>query len=348
MGINFGKTPRESFRDVLYGNKTTDIPYIVWDNKLPSVKIQEQLIQKGTCIVVKSGVYKTKLKTIESEKKIITDDMGKTLEHTIYHTPRGDISEMAVLRDDGKWREKKLFETPDDYEAILSLIEDYAYTPCYDDFLKDDMKFKQSGIARPATEKSPFFEIIYEIMGIMGFAVEWAENRERVLDIYRALCKKRKERLDIVAASPAEFVIVDGNIETSVIGTDFFMEYYAPLIREACEVLKGKITGLHLDGNNRPLLKPVNELPVDIIESFTPPPDCEISLTEAMEYWSKKRFIVNFPSSVHLQGNEKVKKAALELCSQAGDSGRVMIGICENIPLTDHMTLLADVIKGGG
>jgi len=73
-----------------------------------------------------------------------------------------------------------------------------------------------------------------------------------------------------------------------------------------------------------------------------------MSLAEAMEYWPEKRFIVNFPSSVHLKGADQVKSTALELCTQAGDSGRVMIGICENIPLNDHMTLLADVIRGGG
>ena len=45
---------------------------------------------------------------------------------------------MEIISEGSTWREKKLFDDPDDYDAILSLIEDYEYIPCYDEFTKDD------------------------------------------------------------------------------------------------------------------------------------------------------------------------------------------------------------------
>lgn len=88
-----------------------------------------------------------------------------------------------------------LFKSPKDYDAIISLINDTAYIPCYERFLRDDT------------------------------------------------LRRRK-----------------GTFET----------YYAPCIKEACNILrqKGMLTGLHPDGNNRMLTEQVAALPVEAIEPF--------------------------------------------------------------------------------
>lgn len=342
-------TPRENLLAIVEGEPTEQAPFIVWDNKIPDASTARRLIELEVCIVVKSAVYEVTLKSIRKREAVCEEDGHKFL-HTTYETPCGVLTDVSLVSSGSLWHWKPVFESPDDYDRLFALVADYHYEPICDTFMADDSRYGANGIARPATEKSPMFEILYDYMGIANFAVEWEERRELVSRLFEILLEKRRERLEIVKRSPARFVIVDGNIEMSVVGQDRFERFYAPFIREAAELLRavGKTTGLHLDGRNRPLAGPVSRLPIDLIESFTPPPDCDMSVPEAMDVWPGKRFMVNIPSSVHLSGATAVQATVAMLAEQARLSGRAAIGVMEDIPVTDHLCLAAAVAKEAG
>ena len=340
-------TPRECVNAVLNGRKSEYIPFTIWDNKLPDGELRRQILIRDACVIVKSKVYNTKLKTIKTENEYFVGTDGNKRVRTTYHTACGDLQEIKVLKPGTNWIEKHIFSGPEDYNAVIALIDDHEYIPCYNKFLEDDALFGQQGIARPATEKSPFFEIMYQIMGLMCFAVEWAENRDMVLKLYEALNRTIKKRLEIVACSPARYVIVDGNIDMSVVGADRFDRYYRPYIEEASHMMHaaGKMTGVHLDANNRNMIRQVAELPVDIIESLTPPPDCDLSVSEALKVWPGKIFMLNFPSSVHHGGPDAVRRAALEILEEDAGSGRIIVGVYEDIPVNDTLPILAETVR---
>ena len=85
-------------------------------------------------------------------------------------------------------------------------------------------------------------------------------------------------------------------------GPPRYREFCLPLVRECAEFLhrKGKLLGTHLDGNNRPWARDVAEAPFDYIEAFTPAPDTDMTLREALDAWPDKVLWINFPSSLHL------------------------------------------------
>ncbi len=333
---------------IVEGEAPARVPFLIWDNKIPDAATAGRLIELGACIIIKSAVYETKLRSIGT-RVTVSEEEGHRFLRTTYHTPYGDLNDVSLVSSGSLWHQKPVFESPADYERLFVLISDYHYVPAFDRFLADDSRCGSSGIARPATEKSPMFEILYDYMGIANFAVEWEERRELVTRLFEILLEKRRERLEIVRRSPARFVIVDGNIEMSIIGGERFERFYAPVIREAAEFLHagGKRTGLHLDGRNRPLAEPVSRLPVDLIESFTPPPDCDMSLPEALDVWPGKRFMVNIPASVHLLGACSVRAMTTMLAGQARMSGRAAMGIIEDVPIPDHLCLAASVVKEG-
>jgi len=341
--------PRDHLLAIIEGEAPDQAPFVIWDNKIPDAATARRLVELDACIVVKSAVYEAKLKSIQKGESICEEDGHKFL-HTTYETPGGPLTDVSLVSSGSLWHQKPVFESPDDYERLFALVADYHYVPTFDKFLADDSRYGASGIARPATEKSPMFEILYDYMGIANFAVEWEERREQVSRLFEMLLEKRRERLEIVRRSPARFVIVDGNIEMSVVGEDRFERFYAPVIREAAENLhgSGKMAGLHLDGRNRPLAGAVSRLPIDLIESFTPPPDCDMSVPEGLELWPGKRFMVNIPSSVHLSGASAVRAMTAMLAEQARSSGRAAIGIMEDVPVTDHLCLAARVVKEAG
>lgn len=341
------KSPRRCLEDILFKGKSDYPPFIIWDNKLPQGAMRDELLALNPCVIVKSAVYSTQLNRIKADEGQWTGEDGARRRSVTYHTPHGDVDEIYLYGNSTIWREKYLFKGPEDYAAIVSLIEDYTYEPCFERFIKDDTSFGEQGIARPSTEKSPFFAIMYEIMGVENFAVEWAENRSSVMELYHALLETQRKRLRLVAGSPAQYAIVDGNIEMSIVGAERFDSFYKPVIKEFSELLhaKGKVAGLHLDGNNSRLLGPVGDLPVDIIESFTPPPDCDVSISEALLAWPDKKFMVNFPSSLHLLDGEQIRKSALQLMEEGVKSGRVMMGVIEDVPREESVILLARIMK---
>lgn len=52
----------------------------------------------------------------------------------------------------------------------------------------------------------------------------------------------------------------------------------------------------------------VAETPLDFVESFTPPPDCDLPLGDARRAWPGKTLMVHLPSSLHLGGADTVRR----------------------------------------
>ncbi len=354
-------SPRSRVEAIFRGQRPDRVPFVIWNNKLPEGPIGQAVLEAGACVVVKSRVWRRRQRTIpvhvQREAAGGSEPLpggpvpdGYERERVIYDTPAGRLTTTLVRGRGTTWRAEWPFKSEADYDALLAWLADTDYTPCYEAFLADDRAYGPRGLARPGTEKSPLFELLYEIMGVMNFAVQWQENRPRVLELYEALLAVRRKRLSILADSPAQYAVVDGNVEMSVVGNERFAQYYAPVIRQACELMhaRGKLAGVHLDGDNRLLAGPIGELPVDMIESFTPPPDCDLSISEARAAWPEKFLMVNFPSSVHLAGAEAVRRTAERLLAEARQHGRVILGVMEDVPRQDTLPVLAEAVRDFG
>ena len=343
-------TPRARVEAVLHGRRADRVPFIIWNNKLPAGDLGQAVLDAEACVIVKSQIIRQEPGTIECRQREFPGPDGRTRRHAIYRTPAGELTTTDVVEPWTLWREELPFKGPGDYDALLALAGDREYAPDYERFLADDRRYGDSGLARPATEKSPLFELMYAIMGLETFAVEWHERRGRVLELYEALAANQRKRLAILADSPAQYAIVEGNLDFSVVGAERFNEYYAPAIRSACELMhaRGKVVGAHLDSNNARWAALIAPLPLDLIESFTPPPDCDMPLADALRVWPGKVLMVHFPSSVHLSGPEAVREYARRLLAEHAGCGRIILGQIEDAPRDDAVAVLAETVRDFG
>ena len=105
-----------------------------------------------------------------------------------------------------------------------------------------------------------------------------------------------------------------------------------------------------MDANNRLLAPLVADTSLDFIESFTPPPECDLSIKDARELWPGMAVLLNFPSSLHLKGPEGVAEAARAYLREASPGDRFVFGQLENLPSLDPDTLLtlAEVVNHSG
>jgi hypothetical protein len=90
--------------------------------------------------------------------------------------------------------------------------------------------------------------------------------------------------------------------------------------------------GVHLDGLTKPYAADLRDSPLDYIEALTPPPDCDVSVAEAHQFWPDKALWVNFPSSVHLESLDRIRQVTRELLSEARPHRRFLLGITEDVP----------------
>ena len=327
-------TPKQRFMATLSGEMPDQIPMTIWNNKLPGGKFNEQLLELGVLVINKSSVWQRRLEGIQIEHRDEEAPDGSTIRHASYFTPAGKLTTVERLLPNTVWIEKYLFADPSDYDALEALIASRTYVPDFERFMADDQKLADQSIARPITIHSPMHELIYEFMGIENFSIEWGERRERLLHLCDVLKEDWRKRVEITAASPTKFAVIEGNTQLEVIGEERFLKYYFPNIQEACEVLheKGVYAGAHLDGNNKKLAPLIARTSLDFIESFTPPPDCDLSVAEARHIWKGKSLLVHFPSSVHLFGAAAIEAHVKEILKQAAPGDRFAIGTFEDVP----------------
>jgi len=309
------------------------VPFVIWNNKLPGGDIDSQLFELGVCIVNKSTVYNLEYSGIEIQIKQLSPIDSLERRRKIFKTPAGEIATIERIVPGSIWLEKMPFGGPGDYDTLEELIKGKVYKPCFEKFLADDTMYPGQSLARPQTIYTPIQDLICIYMGVENFCIEWADRPERVLKLCEVIAADRQKRLEIVARSPARFVIIEGNVVPEVTGPERFRKYHVPYIEQACEMLhqSGKLAGAHFDGNNRVLAEEIGRTSLDLIESFTPEPDCNLPLAEARQLWPEKTIQINFPSSVHLYGKQKVKEVARYILKQAAPGNRFIVGISEDI-----------------
>ncbi len=338
------QTPRENVLSALAGETPDRVPFIIWNNKIPSPEIEQRLLELGACIIVKSTVWNAHLEGIEVRREDLppTPD-GHTRVRTVYRTPAGEVSSIHAYPPGTVWEEKHLFGSAADYDALEALLQARRYTPAFDAFREADSRYPGQSIARPYTVHSPLHEVIYEIMGIENFCLEWADNRERVLRLVELMATDVDRRVQLMAESPAPLCIIDGNTEISMVGLPLYREFYLPHIERACKTLHaaGKYAGAHLDGNNRLIVNEVAGTALDFIESFTPPPDCDLPLADARRAWPRKTIMCNLPSALHHQGEAAVRGHARAMLDEGvGDGRHFIVSVSEDLPNSGRDTVV--------
>ncbi|PKO23835.1 MAG: hypothetical protein CVU38_01810 [Chloroflexi bacterium HGW-Chloroflexi-1] len=328
-------TPRERVEAALRGHEVDRIPFTVYETKIPQCETERRLRNEGLCIIDRRiPGYEVKFNNVEQESVHFRGKDGIPRIRTIIHTPVGDISALERPAPRTSWSEEKLFKSPADYAPIEYMIRDQDYLPNYDAFLKAQQAAGGDVFFRATIGYSPLQEIIYGLMGVEQFSIEWAERRDKVMRLYDALTENRRKIYAVVAESPALAVNYCGNVSPEVVGRARFEKYILPHYNECAEIMHkhGKLLGVHLDANNRLLAPLIADSKIDYIEAFTPPPDCDMSVAEARRMWPDKVLWINFPSSVHLAEPSVIEETTRQILKEAAPGDRFLLGITEDVP----------------
>ena len=327
-------TPQQRVEKVLRGGHADKVPFTMYECMIPQCAAERQMRNRGLCIVNRRGVFRTHRPGVKVTQQVYWQD-GRQFTRTFYDTPQGQLTSLSESAGFTNWSHEKLFKGPQDYKAILFLIRDEQYEPTYADFVEAQERLGEDAICRAGIALEPLQQLISgEFLDMQTFCLEWMDRRDELLKLYAALVENRRRMYKLVAESPAGHANYGGNVVPEIIGLENFRRYYLPHYHEAAEVLHkhGKLIGSHLDANCKLLAEAINQTQLDYVEAFTPAPDTDMSMAQARAAWPGKVLWLNFPSSLHLAGDEQVRQAAHDLIEQAGGPDGVIVGITEDMP----------------
>lgn len=327
-------SPRESVETVLKGGLADRIPFTMYERMLPRCYTERKLRNNGLCVVQrKVPAYKTIWPNV-----IITGhtyiENGKNYIRTEYETPHGTLYTVTENSGFTTWTHKKLFASREDYKSLLFLVRDAQFVENYKSLALAQEADDGDSFFRPSLALEPMQQLISDYMGTERFCIEWFDNQDEILKLYNALVEKRRQLYRICADAPVLAFNYGGNVTPEILGLERFEKYYVPHYNEAAEILhkKGKLIGVHFDANCKLIAKAISKTQLDYIEAFTPAPDTDMTLSQARKAWPDKVLWINFPSSVHLEPVEEVRRITENLLNQLGSPEKFIMGFTETIP----------------
>jgi len=331
-------TAAERLAAVFAGELIDRVPFALKGWRVPQCQAERLLRSQGMCILDSRPVYQVTSPHVQTEAVHFSKD-GAGYWRAFIRTPKGELTTLhrqvgAEQTERTSWQLEWPFKGPQDYAAIEFMIRDRRYAPCYDSFLKAQEQIGGEAFFKTTAPGCPLHDIIYSIMGLEQFSVEWEERRDQILGLCRAMAENQRPIYEIAARSPASLVQCGGNYSPQVLGKERFVDHVLPHWAAAAAALHegGKLLGCHLDADNRLWAGEVGRSPLDWIEAFSPSPDTDMSVAQARTAWPGKVLFINFPSAVHLESAPVIEATTRQILKEAAPGDRFIVGITENVP----------------
>jgi len=345
---------RERMLALLQGRQHDRVPFVIYDKVLPVNEVHAWLGRGRIGVYCWSAIHRVEHPhcEFETEEYCIGDTRW---ERTTLHTPAGSLWQERAFEptyNTGSIR-KHYVQDPHDYQVLWCYLEDCVLLPDYDRYYRAEAALGDTGLPLPAVERTPYQQLWVQWTGLQALAYHLADYPELVAHTMEMLEQRNRCIFEIAYHSPALLIDVPDNITASSIGPSRFRDYCVPQYNKLAEMLaeRDAFVVVHMDGDLKALAPAIAGLKVRGIDSFTPAPDTDTTVAEAVSLWPNMCLLLNFPSSLHLSPALDVSAAAEAILAAAGHTGRLQIQISENVPYSVWRTSLpaiADAIGAFG
>ncbi len=328
-------TMRERMLAVIQGREHDRVPFAQYEIMFPPQDAFNLLGHGNIGIIRFCSIFRSKHPHCRFEHEFFMDG-GTKCQRTTLHTPKGAIHEVRLFEPvyDSSTVRKHYIDTPRDYEVFWSYLEDAVITDNYDRYLQDCVELGDDGFPKAEVERTPYQQLWVEWVGLEALSMHLGDYADHVAHTVELLEQRARAINEIAYRSPAPFIVIVDNITAPAIGVARFRRYCVPQYNELGGMLAERNAPLliHMDGLLKPLWQDIARSKVGGLDSFTPTPDGDTTVAEAVNLWPDMRLWLNFPSSVHIETPERIRVVADDILAAAGHTGRLQIQISENVP----------------
>lgn len=331
-------TNRERMLAVIYGERSDRIPFVQYDNLAGNNEEIWDIIGRDNLGILRwSKIYRFEHPNCYFEVKRIKKDNSNGF-LTILHTPKGELKEESYRENvyNSTHIKKHFIKNPEDYEIFMTYLRDIIVYEDIGRFTKDEAELSDDGIAMVTMERTPFQQLWIQWVSLEDLCIHMVDYPELVGECIKLLIEIHYKTFEVVKIANKKvfipFINFPDNITAYAIGKDNFRKYCVPLYNELANMLNDVPVFAHMDGDLRPLWEDIKSLRIKGLDSFTPTPDNDTSVADAVSMWKDKVLFINFPSSVHLEEQEVIYEEARKILEEGGHTGRIWIQISENVP----------------
>jgi len=282
---------------------------------------------------------------LEGVDRVVREEDGSTVVE--YHTPVGSVScrmsftqEMAEAGASITWLDEHVIKRPEDYRVVGWIFRNIRLSADSDGYRRFQAEVGDRGlaVAHGLGSASPVQHLMRDLVDGTQFYYELADHPREVRQLTEDMEPFYVELVRILAASPAEAVMMGANYDDTITYPPLFAEHILPWLQRWADILHagGKIFLSHCDGENEGLLDLLAASGIDVAESVCAPPMVQCSLAATRKAFGGKITIFGGVPSVALL-EESMSEAEFEahmrrLFAEIAPGDRFILGVSDMVP----------------
>jgi hypothetical protein len=175
----------------------------------------------------------------------------------------------------------------EDYAAYVEIVRHMEFTPTYDAYGEYDREIGRSGLPLVILGAVPFHDLLQNWTGYEQGYLDLYDRRDVFLAAVEEADRAYRRMWDIVADSPARFVLHGVNFDCRMTPPPVFREHFLPYLKAFIAKMHrhGKRVACHTDGDSRGLLELIAEAGFDVADCFACAPLVPCTAAEARSAW---------------------------------------------------------------
>jgi len=248
-------------------------------------------------------------------------------------TDRGELHEWYL----GEWHQECFIKKPDDYRIMRRAWEGTHFTVTSEPFEHADEEVGDTGITLghlgwAPLRRTPEMTVQIEFAGLERFTLDLADEQPELMELLELLTEVTLQKCRVAAKGPARYIKLWENMSIEMIGPRLYRQRLVPVYRQILEIFSsaGKRLVVHYDGKLRSIADDIAELGFDL-DSFTPPPQGDMSTAEARACWPEKFLWLHPPLDWFRGDQATLVERILQMVRDAGPR-RYCFMISEDVP----------------
>lgn len=249
-------------------------------------------------------------------------------------TDAGELHEWYL----GEWRQEHFIRRPQDYRIMARALEGVQVVADDRAFVASEAELGERGITVGQIQglgsgRTPLMVLQIDWAGLERFSLDLAQGRPELFELLEIMTAIKLDEVRAAATTPAAQIKLWENLSIETLGPTVFRRHLAPLYRQIIEILDaaGKRLLVHYDGRLRVIADDIAALGFDGIDSFTEPPEGDMSAAQARAAWPDK-FLWLHPNLGWYSLPEAELAARVRRMVGAAGPSRFCLMISEEVP----------------
>ncbi len=335
-------------------NRNEDrVPFVQYSGiGAPDEEVWSVIGRENMGLLVWCGVHRLEHPNCRFEHEKFEID-GRSGTRITLHTPEGTLTDERLSAAIASSSYKHYITEPDDYRIFLSYLRDVTVHKHTDQWAEVYKRLGDDGLPHTSIGRTPYQQLWIQWVSLEDLALHLVDCPELMAEVFDALFEVQRGIFRVAREAvdelPVPYLNFGDNITAPAIGDEYFRKYCLPSYQELGDMLsdcsRDVPIAVHMDGDLKSLWDAIAESPVRLLDSFSPFPENDTSVADAIRLWPEMRLCPNFPSSIHLAEPEVIYETAMEILKQGGRTGRLQIQISENLPPGDWKQSYPQIVR---